>query len=74
MPPDTDWPTDLLPAASGAPSCPPGSNWQQVAEPPPLHERLRPVALALAWETAITALVLAHLLLGFLVWAVWNAR
>jgi len=67
MPPGTDW-TDVLPAVDASPQR------AMPAAGPPLHERLRPVALAFAWETAIASLAVAHLLMGLLVWAVWNAR
>lgn len=66
MPLETDW-TDVL--------TPVGDRPQHAMPSPrlPLHERLRPVALALAWETAIAALAVANVILVFVCWVVWNA-
>jgi hypothetical protein len=69
--------TDLLPPVE-YPSCQPGSSWQQLAEPAPLHERLRRASAALAQVTLIAVLsaVLLVVCWGAVIfcWAMWNAR
>lgn len=81
MPAETDW-TAELPPVEGDPSCQPGSNWQEMAEPPSAGFPPRP-RLASAWYRAnlygtlalwTGAVLTACWLLLVICWAMWNAR